>query len=568
MKRSIIILLILFNSLCSFGIKYYVATTGNDSGTGAIGDPWLTWEHIHEHLTAGDTCYIRGGTYTTHSESALVQCNWHNMTGTSSDTIKIWAYPGEVPIWSFAGVTFQQGERAIIYMNHCDYVWVRGLKIRDASQFNSVSQTYGWDILNSSHNKIENCEISYMTYGFCINNSLYQEGVIVENSSDNLFLNCDAHHLSDPLSPTPYGGSNGFNITATGQAPNTTFRGCRAWYCSDDGWDLYNIGAGSAVVTIDRCWSFWNGYIPGTFTTGGDGSGYKLGPATTSIPTTLMTKVTNSMAIGNRQFGFNQNSLVYEGITQYFNNLAYGNLYGWVYWADIGVIDVLKNNIAYGNIVEETYNISWNDDTYNSWNGGVTVSVADFVSLDTLLLDNARQSDGSLPVITFGHLAAGSDLIGAGIGVGLTYDGDGLYHNDPPDLGPFAYNGAEPEPPELPQISTTAITTYNAYQATVGGNITSNGGGTVSAAGVCWNTAINPTTANSKITSSAVTGAFSGILYRTLLPGVTYHVRSYATNETGTSYGADVSITIPKNTIMKTGAGKYYKYGKKTLIYK
>jgi hypothetical protein len=42
--------------------------------------------------------------------------------------------------------------------------------------------------------------------------------------------------------------------------------------------------------------------------------------------------------------------------------------------------------------------------------------------------------------------------------VGLVYDGDSLYHNDPPDLGPFAYNGAEPEPPELPEVSTTAIT--------------------------------------------------------------------------------------------------------------
>lgn len=57
---------------------------------------------------------------------------------------------------------------------------------------------------------------------------------------------------------------------------------------------------------------------------------------------------------------------------------------------------------------------------HNSWNGAVTITSDDFVSLDTTLLDNARVNY-YLPKTTFGTLAASSDAINAGVDVGLPY---------------------------------------------------------------------------------------------------------------------------------------------------
>jgi hypothetical protein len=61
----------------------------------------------------------------------------------------------------------------------------------------------------------------------------------------------------------------------------------------------------------------------------------------------------------------------------------------------------------------------------NSWNLAVTVSDADFQSVSTAGWDAPRQSDGSLPVLNRLRLAAGSDLVDAGVDVGYPFNGGG-----------------------------------------------------------------------------------------------------------------------------------------------
>jgi hypothetical protein len=62
------------------------------------------------------------------------------------------------------------------------------------------------------------------------------------------------------------------------------------------------------------------------------------------------------------------------------------------------------------------------------------VTNADLVSVDTTGVRGPRNPDGSLPTLTFMHLAAGSDLVDSGTYVGLPYLGTG------PDLGAFEYD--------------------------------------------------------------------------------------------------------------------------------
>ncbi len=94
----------------------------------------------------------------------------------------------------------------------------------------------------------------------------------------------------------------------------------------------------------------------------------------------------------------------------------------------------------------------------------------------------------------------------------------------------------------LPLVTTDEASNITQTTATGGGNVTSDGGGTVSARGVCWSTSANPTTSGNHTTDGSGTGVFSSNLTG-LTANTLYHVRAYATNETGTSYGNEVTFT-------------------------
>jgi uncharacterized protein (TIGR02145 family) len=91
-------------------------------------------------------------------------------------------------------------------------------------------------------------------------------------------------------------------------------------------------------------------------------------------------------------------------------------------------------------------------------------------------------------------------------------------------------------------LTTTAVTSITTMTAVSGGDITSDGGGAVTARGVCWATTTLPTTSDAKTTDASGTGVFVSNL-SSLLPGTTYHVRAYATNNVGTSYGNEITFT-------------------------
>ncbi len=96
--------------------------------------------------------------------------------------------------------------------------------------------------------------------------------------------------------------------------------------------------------------------------------------------------------------------------------------------------------------------------------------------------------------------------------------------------------------PIFPVLTTTTASAVTSSSATSGGNITSDGGTSVTARGVCWSTSQNPTTANSKTSNGTGTGSFTSSITG-LSPGTTYYVRAYATNSAGTGYGDQVSFT-------------------------
>lgn len=74
----------------AFAAGRYVATTGNDGNLGTISQPWRTIASSASRLSAGDTLYVRGGTY---FESPNVSAR-----GTATSPVVIRSYPGEAAI--------------------------------------------------------------------------------------------------------------------------------------------------------------------------------------------------------------------------------------------------------------------------------------------------------------------------------------------------------------------------------------------------------------------------------------------------------------------------------------
>lgn len=124
-------------SLCasqSLAATYYVATNGSDAASGAIETPWRTIVKAVGVMVAGDTTYVRGGTY---NENEIR----FRRSGTALLPIKLLNYPGESPIVVFNPSTAGTGPFNRFILLHgsgqataIEWITIEGFEITD-----------GWD---------------------------------------------------------------------------------------------------------------------------------------------------------------------------------------------------------------------------------------------------------------------------------------------------------------------------------------------------------------------------------------------------------------------------------------
>jgi hypothetical protein len=417
---------------------HYASPTGSTGNTGTIGSPWpLSYACDSSRLLPGDTLWVRGGTYNTPGNSSSTTHFYiADLLGTSGSPISIENYPGEVPVLNVnvtpnSGMTYAFG----VMNSSCSYLTIKGLQLTGLPQTGTMAIAMLFTT-SSNHITIENCNIHNVGgVGFSCNNSTYVT-----------YKNCDASYCLDPNNG--FENANGFNVTGGVQlnsSDNIVFDGCRAWKNADDGFDFYGV---DAYITMNNCWSFYNGYND-AFGTLGNGQGYKLGPFyTTNYNNVFRRKLTNCIATGNRTGGFDKNlgDLTGGGSckTYFYNCLAYGNGgWGWAWTYGTDEANIFANNIAYGNGAGTILKGSNNIESTNSWSStgwaGISVSNADFQGLSIATLTGARGADGSLPVLSFGKLASGSGLIHTGTTVaGFGYDALNIPWASPkPSLGPY-----------------------------------------------------------------------------------------------------------------------------------
>ena len=111
--------------------------------------------------------------------------------------------------------------------------------------------------------------------------------------------------------------------------------------------------------------------------------------------------------------------------------------------------------------------------------------------------------------------------------------------------------------PGLPSLTSTSLSAITSYTATSGGNITYFGGSMISARGVCWSTNMNPTIEDSKTINGSGSGVFISKIIN-LTSNTTYYVRAYATNNSGTAYGSEMSFTTQQDSIVTDIDGNVY----------
>jgi hypothetical protein len=412
----------------SFARDYYVATTGSDTNSGTIDQPFATLQRGANVAVAGDTVYVRGGVYMIASGTSSSVGVSFSRSGTSdTNRIRYWAYQNEKPVLDCSQLPAASSGTTGVSVSG-SWLHLKGFEIRNIRMASRSSTGIGV----TGHDDIfEMLDIHHIA-----GSGLFIHGGDANNGG-HLVLNCDAHDNYDPNSDQGDGqNADGFGVHYQLGGPSTTIRGCRAWNNSDDGYDYI-----SQEVPVITEWSF-------AMTNGrgadGNGNGFKIGSSKRGI----RHIVRNNVAWKNKAAGFYANHSscgnTWLNNTSYMNGTQYNMLAST--WDAAGnrtdgviltgdKVHRMRNNIGFPN---KNSNMQGVESSFNTWDLGIAETAAAFESTSDADCTGPREADGSIPSsCVFMRLKAGSPLIDKGTDVGLPYVGAA------PDLGAYEF-GARP----------------------------------------------------------------------------------------------------------------------------
>lgn len=415
--------------------EFFVAPNGKDTDPGSLDKPFATVQRAQDAAGPGDTVYLRGGTYAmkeeqiARREGIFAYVTYLDKSGTPQHPITYAAYKEEHPIFDLSAVKPADLRIDGFYVSG-SWIHIKGLEVIGV-QVTIKRHTQSICFANDGSNNIY--ERLSMHDGQAI-------GIYSVRGSGNLFLNCDAYRNWDFTSEDGKGGNvDGFGCHPTKGSVGNVFRGCRAWFNSDDGYDCINS---KERVTFENCWAMYNGFSP-KFESLGDGNGFKGGGYGTLPADKLPNPIPRHtirfcLAVHNKANGFYANHHV--GGSDWFNNTGYRNGANFNMLCRLpdnrtdvdGYGHKLRNNLSYKGRTDITrLDRAKSDSSHNSWDLDLKLTDKDFVSVDEAELVQPRQANGDLPAIGFLHPSDGSAVIDKGIDVGFPF------HGAAPDLGAF-----------------------------------------------------------------------------------------------------------------------------------
>ncbi|KAK4098053.1 polysaccharide lyase family 9 protein [Parathielavia hyrcaniae] len=351
----------------------YVSPTG--SGSGTLESPYRSIQSAVNAAAAGDTIYLRGGTY---APSSNIQVG---KSGTRTAPISVRPYQNEKVIINGENMpgtpkALNEGlpnpERGIFHIQNAQYWAFYNLEL--------INGPYGIYARDASHN----------FYQGLSTHDNYETGFQLEGaSSNNTVLNLDSYRNRDPRKNGE--SADGF-ACKSGSGEGNVLRNARLWDNVDDGLDLFMFGS---PVVMEEVYAWGNGFNRWGFSPfEGDGNGFKLGitgnPAANHV-------VRNCMAFGNFKKGFIDNGN--PGAMTVERNTAWNN-------GDLGFhmrssSSTLRANVAVANVGSAQVSlVSSVTASGNSWQSG-SWSNSSFASRDPATLKGARGSDGKVRPSSF-----------------------------------------------------------------------------------------------------------------------------------------------------------------------
>lgn len=391
-------------------------------------------------------------------------------------------------------------------------------------------------------------------------NSAVSGGTITDDGNDKvsqmgICWSTESSPTLDNANTTGQAGSSGFTCNMTGLSLNTTYF-VRAYATNDAGTGYGNavsfktLRAGLAVISTAVAGSI-TGY---TAVSGGNIMNESGSPVTekgvcwsTMInPTTSNFKTSDGGGAGN--FASNLTNLI-PGTTYYLRAYAtnsegtsYGNE---VTFKASAVLPVVSTASA-----SNTTSVSALSGGVVTYEGGAPVTER-----------GVCWSTSTGPVVEGNKVSSGTGTMA------FTASIRGLMGSTTYYLRAYAVNSAgtaygnevsfTTSPPIPPVVTTAGITMVTTGSYKSGGSITSNGGGEISAKGICWNTAGNPTVESNKTTEGTGSGDFVSAVTG-LQSNTIYYLRSYAVNQAGTSYGEEVIARTYSGTVTDAAGNTYY----------
>ncbi|KAF2641807.1 pectate lyase L [Massarina eburnea CBS 473.64] len=375
-KLSLVNLLLTLPSI--WAAEIYVSPSGSDSAAGTQTAPLKSIQSAIDKAVAGDTVYLRAGTYTPTANIQITK------SGTSSARYTLAAYSNEAvtidgeslpntpaPV----GGSISNADRGILHVQKANYWTFKGLTL--------INGPYGIYVQDSS----------YGIFDRLVTHDNYETGFQLQGASaQNQVLWLDSYRNRDPRKNGE--SADGFALKE-GSGEGNILRGARLWDNVDDGLDFWEFK--SQVTVVDTI-SWGNGFNRWGFTDfEGDGNGFKLGGGDAADIGPANHNITNSIAFGNAAKGFTDNSQT--GDFTLLRNTAWSN-------ADVGfkvsvAVADITSNVAAGNkgTTTNSAQVTLSSSQIlsgNSWSGSSTWTNATFKSVDVGLVKGARGSDGKI----------------------------------------------------------------------------------------------------------------------------------------------------------------------------
>ena len=222
----------------TLAFKFVDATNGNDGWAGTFAAPWKTIQYGVNHIAAGDTLLIRGGTYI---ERVVI-----TVTGTISAPIVISGFPSEtVIVDGNATYPVGVGSGLIDFRSNASHITLKDIGVTNVNHINYTAGV--WVTSGCNYITIDNVDV-YETWG---------SGIILQGNY-GVAQNCLVYHtnLSNYQNNL---GSWGGSIQASGDYPtvvpsNNIIKNCYVFENWGEGINIFE----SDHTTVQACVSYNN----------------------------------------------------------------------------------------------------------------------------------------------------------------------------------------------------------------------------------------------------------------------------------------------------------------------